>query len=880
MDKFEPLPEFSNHFISNSGKQIIFKSETTNISIPILNNCAMLRHDTEKEAKSYNICDLVALAYHKIPLNGYKIFHKDQDVDNNHCDNLIWKRIDKDYSDIDFIVKSNILFVKLDQYYNVEATSDGHIIDSFTRQVIKEFFTGNQLKVKLPLAERIGKERRKMRTVAIVDIIASSFLVKPRDATDVRFKNNLSRDLRCENLEWICHPILKPLKSFPQSDFNQIGIKTNEDGENEKCYENIEEDDKDQNENIEEDNKDQNENVDEDDDFYTDIKSHILSEHEPIYEEFELSDVEYNLDDCYEMEGKMWKIAQYKGHALKYFAISEDMKFYSKKKRKILNDNEIKLTRRGEQICKCNINGKSTTIYLRDILASTFLKTPKNSVVSVHRKWNKDNNTDKYDGQTNHYTNVQWLTEDDFVDCGTCPETGNIFRISKNGDGYSVTANGTYLLLKQKHKKNGLRQGMFGSSRKDLHLLVANAFLKKPDETYKFVVHKDGDLSNTHYRNLVWLNTLSGIHNDGVRYYSIPKCSNYALSETNLPYSFQFGILSPMKIINSKRYRQITLTTDMGEKKTLRYHKLVAATRNKDFDPKKVVDHIDKDKTHEQHTNLRSLTLSENRKNTDYKYSGRKIIQIDTNGNIINTYLNAEEASIMNRCYKHAIQKCARNNENNKDEVHKYNGFIWKYSTEKEKYICKEGEIFKRIIGDFQGIILEYGNYMISNYGTLIDIKKGHAKSHYIAEYDYPTVSLHNENGSLGVSIHKLIGLIFVSGRSEECNEINHLDEDIYNFRADNLKWVSHVENIKYSAYKQGKPVKKICMKTGNILGVYDSRIDGARSCGFERSVDISYVCSGERKSAYGYFWENILFDEIELYPELKINQMRAIKNK
>jgi len=55
MDDFEVLPEFSNYFVSNSGRQIIFKSETTNISIPILNNYAMLKHDREKEARLYNI---------------------------------------------------------------------------------------------------------------------------------------------------------------------------------------------------------------------------------------------------------------------------------------------------------------------------------------------------------------------------------------------------------------------------------------------------------------------------------------------------------------------------------------------------------------------------------------------------------------------------------------------------------------------------------------------------------------------------------------------------------------------------------------------------------------------------------------------------------
>lgn len=49
------------------------------------------------------------------------------------------------------------------------------------------------------------------------------------------------------------------------------------------------------------------------------------------------------------------------------------------------------------------------------------------------------------------------------------------------------------------------------------------------------------------------------------------------------------------------------------------------------------------------------------------------------------------------------------------------------------------------------------------------------------------------------IGVHRLVALCFVDGRSDVRNEVNHMDFNRKNNRAENLEWVSHAENIKYS---------------------------------------------------------------------------------
>ena len=119
----------------------------------------------------------------------------------------------------------------------------------------------------------------------------------------------------------------------------------------------------------------------------------------------------------------------------------------------------------------------------------------------------------------------------------------------------------------------------------------------------------------------------------------------------------------------------------------------------------------------------------------------------------------------------------------------------------------------------------------------------------------------------------------FVPGRTENKSFPNHLDENKTNFIAENLEWSTRSENNKYSAYKISIPVKKISIETGEVLAVFDSRVDAAKSLGknSKSGSDISKVCNGDAKTAFGFYWENIPFDEFKNYPELTINKRKEL---
>jgi hypothetical protein len=556
------------------------------------------------------------------------------------------------------------------------------------------------------------------------------------------------------------------------------------------------------------------------------------------------------------------------------------MQLYSKAIKGLVQDNaaDMTITDDGEKIYRLSVDGKVKRTNLKDILASSFLKTPDNAVVAVYRNWNKDNSKGKYVGQRQHYTNIRWLTENDLIYIGNPEEK---FLLSKLGDIYTFKM-GWFRLIVETNSNFNLRRVMMrlkttnskglASELANIHKLVGLYFVKRIDETYKYLVHKDGDLSNNHYRNLIWLKTLSGIHNDGVAYFEVPGCPDYVLSETNMPYSFKRGILSQLKIqMRGDGYYSLKLITKENKYCDFLYHRIVSATRNKDFDNKLVVDHGDRKRDNFQHTNLRAVTIKENNANSDPK-RGKEIMQYDLKGNFMAKFPNSvTAAAVLGENFKgYNFSNCAKLNNNETGKTHTSEGFIWKYVINNKRYIPRQEETFRILRGVFQGKKIEYDNYMISNLGTVINVNNGYAKR--ITDSTYPYVNFSKNGKKKDKLIHFMVALLFVEGRTEEKCQVNHIDRNKKNFRFDNLEWVTPTENSLHSSYKNSLPVKKICMKTGDILGVYDSRKEGALSCGKTDASGIRKACNYKPLQSFGFYWEDVFEHELKNYPHLKIN--------
>lgn len=598
-----------------------------------------------------------------------------------------------------------------------------------------------------------------------------------------------------------------------------------------------------------------------------------------VYQKFEDVEDKYDLSEVFEMNGKRWKVARYMSEILTNYYISEDADLYSVTSNKILPTDQ---NNKGDKTY--NFRKKQGRTNLNQVLASTFLKIPDKAALAVYKKWNENNKDGKYAGQSNHYTNVTWLADQDLKNVSTLKghETFTDMAVSNRGDVYSMKK-GKYLLIKERNRLNGLRQVTLrhrrGESEKiaDIHILVGELFVNKPSDEYKFLVHKDGDLSNNHYKNLVWLKSLSCVYNDNVRYYTIPKFENHVISEFIKPYSFHSGVLLPMSLTTDKGGYKILIIQVGGVTYNLKFHRVVAEIMCKDFDPELDVDHKNRDRSDNKPENLRSVTRSENSLNKKH-YEGKSIIKISTSGEIICKYKNSIEAAkdIGNNSNPCAINAAAKRNEKDENNrEHTSAGFIWKYETERSKYIALPDEEFVVLKGDFQGVVLDY-NYSISKYGKIIN-KFGYVRQ--TTSDRYPMITLNHPKNSRCFEVHTLVALVFVPGKSDIKNQVNHKNEDPGNYRWDNLEWMSGSDNAQHSAYRRCKAVKKICTETGKVLSIYESR--KAAGLSFDKPNGSSWISEAVKKksTAYGFYWEDATYEELSKYRDIpKLDIIRPLK--
>jgi hypothetical protein len=755
-----------------------------------------------------------------------------------------------------------VMKVQLHKFPLHSACSDGKIINSKSGKAMKENYDNFHARGKIKFSLAHLDDKASTETVFIDEIIAEIFLEKPRTNAVLIHKNGDKRDNRSINLEWFY--------IFDEFEItNEVEYKIQE-----------EEEDSDDEENVIAYKKRDSQTEIEIEDIEI-IEKEKIPPHEPIYQKFTIEEQDYDLRDTIEMNDKKWKIAKYKHFELTNYLISEDMELYSRRYKQIINNDNtyMSVKKNGEKFYRFHIFGIMRRINLRDIVASSFLKIPKDAFLSVHKNWNRKTVNikykDRYYGQNNHYTNIKWLINSDFKRF----KNKNAF-ISNHGDLY-YNKDGVYKIYKDYINKTGLRKiksPVNLGSTINLRLITALSFVERKNETYKYIMYKDNDFSNDHYKNLIWVNTLSGIHSDGNLYFNIPSFSGYVLSQTNKPYSFKSGLFKEMILQKDEAGYLIVKMIKNNKRIKIRFNRLVSATRNSDFKNYFVVDHFDRIRDNNLPENLKSISFKDNNTNRPYFKKGREIIQIDKNFNTISVFENSVEAvKLLGDKYSvKSIRKCAKKNDKEDEGTNMYNEYIWKYAEKKSIYISTLGEYFIMLFGNFQGVNLEFEKYMISNYGTIVNVKTGYSKK-FLIPNGYPMIALRQNGKSKSEMVHVLLALVFVPGRTEEKCFVNHLNERKNIFDITNLQWVTLSENMKYSSYKTSKPVKKISLESGEILGVYDSRVEGAFSCGKTGNSEIGKVCNGEAKSACGYFWKNVEFDEIVNYPELTINKRKEL---
>ena len=134
---------------------------------------------------------------------------------------------------------------------------------------------------------------------------------------------------------------------------------------------------------------------------------------------------------------------------------------------------------------------------------------------------------------------------------------------------------------------------------------------------------------------------------------------------------------------------------------------------------------------------------------------------------------------------------------------------------------------------------------------------------YWVGKDGYQHIKLRNDNNtSKAFLVHRLVAMAFVSGY-QDGYDVNHIDENKQNNRADNLEWLKHVDNINHGTHNKratawlndgGRKAVVQMSLDGQDLQSFDSLLSASKATGIDVG-SIGNVCKGKCKTAGGYRW-------------------------
>lgn len=151
---------------------------------------------------------------------------------------------------------------------------------------------------------------------------------------------------------------------------------------------------------------------------------------------------------------------------------------------------------------------------------------------------------------------------------------------------------------------------------------------------------------------------------------------------------------------------------------------------------------------------------------------------------------------------------------------------------------------------------IEDTTYFVSNYGRVKN-KKGEILKPFEDKDGYNEYKLHINKKPIHKKEHRLVAQTFISNPNN-LPQVNHKDGNKQNNYIDNLEWCTNQENQLHSCRVLKNRIKSINQYDldGNFIKTWESGIIIEETLGYDRA-HICSVCTGNRKSAYGYIWKH-----------------------
>ena len=179
-----------------------------------------------------------------------------------------------------------------------------------------------------------------------------------------------------------------------------------------------------------------------------------------------------------------------------------------------------------------------------------------------------------------------------------------------------------------------------------------------------------------------------------------------------------------------------------------------------------------------------------------------------------------------------------------------------------------------------------YTDYMVSNLGRVKSLNyrktdKEQVLKNKIDKDGYLLVNLYKNGKSKTFKIHRLVAQAFIPN-SDNKPFIDHINTNRSDNRVENLRWVTHKENmnndltlIKCSKSKKAKPILQFDLNDNFIRRWYCIK-DVERELGFNQG-SISACCSSKRKTSHNYIWK--YESDYELIP-FKVFDLKIYRKK